>query len=177
MKERLISAAAFLVLVSVLASAQADDLSAQQAALKKIDYLVREWRTVSTFVSTGVEAPGYLVYRWILGGNWMHCEFHGEAPGRDYWEAYALITYDPETGNYRSYAFFAGSAPTSYTGIWNGVDTVTFTTDKPDSQGRLNRISYKRLPDATVFQLNETTNEEGEWVPTLRTVYNRIFAR
>ncbi|HUX08331.1 MAG TPA: DUF1579 family protein [Acidobacteriota bacterium] len=177
MKERLITAAAFLVLVSVLAAAQADDLSAQQAALKKIDYLVGEWRTLSTFVATGVEAPGYLVYRWILGGNWIHCEFHGQAPGRDYWEAYAMISFDLASGKYRSYAFFGGNAPASYTGVWNGVDTVTFTTDEPDARGRLNRISYKRMPDDTVFQLNEMTDEGGEWVPTLKTNYKHAPAR
>jgi hypothetical protein len=177
MRKAIIIGIGCVALAACFASAQVSDASVQIEELKKIDYLVGEWTTLSTFVSTGIEAPGYLTYRPILGGTWILCEFHGNAPGREYWEAYALITFDPEIGNFRSYAFFGGSAPATYTGVWNGIDTVTFTTDKPGANGRLNRISYKRMPDGTVFQLNEATDEKGDWQPTLRTAYSHAPAR
>jgi hypothetical protein len=177
MKYATLSVAACLLFAVSLAAAQETDAAVQAAELKKIDYLVGEWRTLSTFVATGVEAPGYLVYRRILGGSWILCEFHGEAPGRDYWEAYALITFDPAVGKFRSYAFFGGGSPAVSTGAWNGTDTITFTTDEPGAGGRLSRISYKRLPDGTVFQLNEATDDNGEWHPTLRTDYSHAPAR
>jgi hypothetical protein len=139
----------------------------------KLNFLVGKWTTVSWFVQAGIEAPGTLSYQNILGGKYILCKFQGEVPGRPFWEAYAFITHDPGAGCYRSHAFFGPPEPAVYSGAWITEDTVTFTNDNARPDGTRDRINYTRLPEGTVFQLNEVCDAQGVWHATLETDYNR----
>lgn len=162
----------FLALGVPTASRQSDEMAVQISEVSKLDYLVGEWITESVVVRTDVKAPGKLSYRKILGGSYILCQFKGEMPGRQFWEAYAMITYDPAAGHYRSYAFFGGAAPARYVGEWTDENTATFTNLDTRPDGSKDRINYTRMPDGAVFQLNEAKDEQGNWQPTLRTTYS-----
>ena len=156
------------------ANAQEDDEDVVFTEMKELEFLLGEWRTASTFVDSGEEGSGLLIYESVLGGAWILCRFKGEAPGRDIWEAYAMFTFDPETGRYRSYAFFGGSGPATYTGFWKDNSTVVFTNDGVRPNGMRDRINYTALPDGNVFQLNEVEDKNGEWQEVLKTWYRPI---
>ncbi len=155
-----------VVIYSCLAWAQETDTSVIVAEVSKLDFLVGHWRTVSTIVQTGEQAPGELSYEKVLGGSYILCRFDGKHPSRDYWEAYVMITFDPDSGHYVSHAFFSHGPPVTYTGVWRDENTVTFTIDSGQS-----RINYTRMPDGSVFQLNEALDAESNWRPALETVY------
>ena len=164
--------ALFLVLsVATVAVAQEDANEVVKAEMKKLSFIVGHWETLSTVVSSGLEAPGDLSYEFVLGGTYILCRFVGRHPERSVWEAYEMITWDAELGAYAAYAFPSPAGPVRYIGRWTADDTVCFTLEKPDANGRTDRISYTGKSDGTIFQLNEITFGDGEWKPTLRTIY------
>ena len=167
----LVVAIMLVLSISLSAVAQDDPNEVVKAELKKLSFIIGHWNTLSTVVSNGLEAPGDLSYEYVLGDTYILCRFVGRHPERPVWEACELITWDAGLGAYAAYAFPSPEGPVRYIGRWTADDTVCFTLEKPDANGRTDRISYTGKPDGTVFQLNEITFGDGEWKPALRTIY------
>ena len=144
-----------LIIASIPAFAQ-DDATAMQGS---IDFLSGTWRTVSTFIASGAEAPGTLTYKWVLGGEWMRIEFVGKHPQRDVWEAHGLMRWDPERKVIVSYVVFGPNDVSMMTGqpIEGGGISLTATTD-----GRAFGIDYHPRGENAVYQENWAIDVNGE---------------
>jgi len=140
------------------------NLSAEHAAL---DFLAGEWVTESTWPETGQTVSGRLSYTWVLGGRWLKFTFVGAHPDRDYWEAHGMIQWDPDTGAYRSVAFWDGSGPHTLAGRFIDARTIRFSPE----DGR-SGIDY-RATEAGVYQENWRLDTDDRRIVTLKTTYTR----
>ena len=154
-------------------AAQDDSNEVVKAELKKLSFFVGEWKTDSTLVPSGKKAPGELSYKYVLGDTYLLLRFVGSHPEKPVWEACKMITWDAGLGAFVAYTFPTPEGPVRYIGRWTADDTITYTREEPYPDGSLDRISYTRKPDGTIFQLNEATDADGNWQPRLRTQYTR----
>lgn len=135
---------------------------------KKLDFLVGNWKTVSTFPATGAQGTGDLSYRWVLGGAWLKVEYYGKRPDNRLWEAHGMIKYDPGKGHYISIVFFDSEGPYTFNGHWLDEKTIRFEIEM---NGTKSGIDYTRKDDGTVYQENWRLSPEGERQVTLKTNY------
>lgn len=150
-------------------AAQTQEADAQQRsqAHERIDFLVGQWHTTSTFPD-GRTGEGELEYRWVFDGAWMKVEFHGDHPDGTLWEAHVMQRWDPEAGAYRSWVFRPDGPPLEYRG--SVPEDGLFRIEYSPEPGITTGIDYHRQEDGTVYQENWIV-EGGERRVTLRTEY------
>lgn len=144
------------------------------AQMKKMEPFVGKWETRSVYPDRDRVMPGKLEYRWILGKNWLCVEFVGQHPEREYWEAYALIKYDPVKKRYLSYEYFNANEPTIMTGYWISADTIRFEFSDEKGSAGIDYTLIKKGTDYTVYQENWVMPSGGERKITLKTDYTAV---
>lgn len=139
-------------------------------AMKKLTPLIGKWKTLSLYPDKGLKVPGDLEYRWVLGKNWVLCDFVGRHPEREYWAAIAMIKFDPSKKCYVSYDFFNADNPIVMTGRWISAATIRF--ELKNEQGS-SGIDYTVKEDGTIYQENWVLPEGKEKKITLKTDYTK----
>ncbi len=141
-------------------------------AMQKMAPFIGKWKTVSLYPERGLMVPGQLEYRWVLGKNWVLVIFEGQHPERKYWEAIAMIRYDPEKKCYISHDYFNERDPVLMTGFWINSRTIRFEIrDDNGSSG----IDYTVNPDGSIYQENWILPKGKERKVTLKTDYTRCL--
>ena len=139
--------------------------------LNKMEPFVGKWKTLSLYPDTGLNVPGVLEYRWVLGKNWLLVDFEGLHPKRDFWAAIAMIKFDEKKNRYVSYDYFDADDPTIMIGHWLDQQTIRFeVSDKKGSSG----IDYTLKKNDTVYQENWVHPRGGKRRITLKTDYTRL---
>lgn len=138
---------------------------------QRLDFLAGSWTTLSETVK-GDTIPGTLEYQWVLGKQWLRVVFIGEPDDGRVWEAYAMVKYDSESGEYVSYAFFNANDPVRYRGY--PVDDSTLRFEYEGAEGTVG-IDYHNRGDGTVYQENWSLSPGGERTITLRTTYRSVW--
>lgn len=158
-----------LVVFTLLSIDSAAQDSETESMLDKLSFLVGEWKTTSTFPSTGQQVHGDLSYKFVLGKTWIKFEFIGDHPER-IWEAHGMIKYDVTSKKYRTTAFFSAEEPVYYYGEWISERTVRFELNL---DGTVRGIDYNSKPDGTVYQENWVLTSDGKREITLKTDYSK----
>ncbi len=153
----------------ILAALPLEVASSQELSTghQRLNFLVGEWATISE-TAQGTTIPGRLEYQWVLGGQWLKVVFVGRPEDGRVWEAYAMLKYDPERGEYSSCAFFGANDPVRYRGY--PVDDSTMRFEHETDTGT-SGIDYHDRGDGTVYQENWSLSPTGERTITLRTTY------
>ena len=139
-------------------------------AMKKLTPLIGKWKTISLYPEKGLKVPGDLEYRWVLGKDYMLCDFVGRHPEREYWAAIAMIKFDADKNRYLSYEFFNAADPTIMTGYWISPSTIRFEIkDENGSAG----IDYTVKKDGSIYQENWALPKGKPKRITLKTDYTR----
>ncbi len=129
-------------------------VSAHQAkrahAVQKLDFLIGDWVTQSTWTASGQKASGRLRYEWVLGGAWLKITFTGKHPSRPVWEAHGMIRYLPERDRYESLIFAGPEEPVRLIGYWVNEERLRFEMDR---DGVKSGIDYMPRGDG-VYQEN-----------------------
>jgi hypothetical protein len=142
----------------------------KSAAMKKFTPFIGKWKTLSLYPDRGLQVPGDLEYRWVLGKDWVLCDFVGRHPERNYWAAIAMIKFDAAKNRYISYDFFNADDPTTMTGHWISSSTIRFeVTDDNGSSG----IDYSVTEDGSIYQENWVLPKGKTKRITLKTDYTR----
>lgn len=139
-------------------------------AMKKLTPLIGKWKTISLYPEKGLKVPGDLEYRWVLGKNWVLCDFVGQHPEREYWAAVAMIKFDAAKNRYLSYDFFNADDPIIMTGRWISQATIRFEV-KGDNQD--SGIDYTVKKDGSIYQENWVIPKGKTKRITLKTDYTR----
>src|SRR5215471_9072530 len=133
------------------------DLSAQRAAMQKLEFLVGKWEGEASVL----RGPGAIedlaqteAAEYKLGGLVLVIEGVGRTKGGEpALQAYGIISFDDENGTYRMRAFNDGRF----------LETEVQLLDKPDGSRQTNGMTWGfKLGDfrtASVLQINE----DGEW--------------
>lgn len=139
----------------------------------RIDFLVGEWRTESTFPD-GRVGRGELSYRWVLDGSWMKVEFLGDHPAGAPWAAQVMQRWNADAGRYESWVFGGDGPPLHYRGESEGPGhfrvTCTPGAADPAGAGTTSGIDYRLQTDGTVLQENWVLEGDQRRM-TLRTRY------
>ena len=139
--------------------------------MNKLRPLVGKWKTVSTHPEKDLKVAGDLEYSYVLGGHWLMVRFVGDHPQRSFWEAVAMIRYDPDRKSYVSFSFFNMGDPVRMTGRWISDATIRFSTKDAD---RSWGIDYTIQKDGTIYQENWAIASGGPKRITLMTRYTRL---
>jgi hypothetical protein len=140
-------------------------------AMEKLAPFIGKWKTVSLYPGRGLQVPGELEYRWVLGKNWVLVIFTGQHPEREYWAAIAMIKFDPIKKCYISHDFFNEGDPIQMTGFWITPTTIRFEIkDEKGSSG----IDYTVKPDGAIYQENWILPKGKGRKITLKTDYTRL---
>jgi hypothetical protein len=162
-----------LILVSFSLSLFAGGDTAKEQ-MKKMEPFLGKWKTKSTYPGTKLTIPGKLEYRWVLGKSYMMIEFVGQHPEREYWEAYAMIKYDPVKKKYISWDFFNANNPETSYGYWLSTDTVRFEGKTKKGTWGIDYTLKKGKTGVTVYQENWAKPKNGKRKITLKTDYIRV---
>ena len=146
------------------------DAGTTSDAMQRMTPFIGKWKTVSLYPDRGLRVPGELEYRWVLGKNWVLVIFVGQHPERVYWEAIAMIRFDPVKNCYISHDFFNDGDPIKMTGSWITPRTIRFELE--DEKG-LSGIDYTVKADGTIFQENWIIRKDKKKKVTLKTTYTR----
>lgn len=138
-------------------------------AMKKFKPFIGKWETLSLYPDTGLKVPGDLEYRWVLGKNWVLCDFVGRHPEREYWAAIAMIKFDLSKKRYVSYDFFNVDDPIVMTGYWLSAQTIRFEVKNDEGSSG---IDYTVKEDGSIYQENWVRKGETKRI-TLKTDYSR----
>jgi hypothetical protein len=139
-------------------------------AMQRMAPFIGKWKTVSWYPDRGLRVPGELEYRWVLGKNWVLVIFVGQHPEREYWEAIAMIRFDPVKNCYISHDFFNDGDPIKMTGSWITPRTLRFELE--DEKGSYG-IDYTVNSDGTIYQENWVIPKNKSKKITLQTTYTR----
>lgn len=74
-----------------------------KSELKKLNFLIGNWKSTSYNIITGDESTGISSIGWILNGKWLQWEFKSEME-RGNVEVLTLINYNIEKGQYAFYS-------------------------------------------------------------------------
>jgi hypothetical protein len=140
-------------------------------AMRKLAPFMGKWKTVSLYPQQGLKVPGQLEYRWVLGRNWVLVIFKGRHPERTYWEAIAMIRYDPEKKCYISHDYFNERDPLLMTGYWITPETLRFEMKGDHGSSG---IDYTVKPDGSIYQENWIHPGGSRRKITLKTDYTRL---
>ncbi len=87
----------------------------------------------------------------------------------------SLSTYIPATGKWRQFWVDSGGSAVDFVGGWNGhAMVIEGVWPSPGHPTQITRMTYTALPDGSVEQLGETSDDEGKtWQPGFDFIYRR----
>ena len=166
-----ISAISLFLVVWMAVSGMISAAGTTSEAIQRMEPFIGKWKTVSWYPDRELRVPGKLEYRWVLGKNWVLVIFIGQHPEREYWEAIAMIRFDPVKNCYISHDFFNDGDPIVMVGYWISKKTLRF--EIKDDKG-LSGIDYTVKEDGSIFQENWIVRKGKKKKVTLKTTYARI---
>ena len=158
-----------IVLIMLLFSTIFTYGATKTGAMDKFKPFIGKWETQSLYPDTGLKVPGDLEYRWVLGKNWVLCDFVGRHPERKYWAAIAMIKFDVSKNRYISYDFFNADDPVIMTGYWLSAKTIRFEMKNDEGSSG---IDYTVKEDGSIYQENWVRKGTTKNI-TLKTDYSR----
>lgn len=149
--------------VTIFAREQSDEL-------KKLEFLLGEWESLSVNQETGEEFAGNSSVQWIIGGKWLQWKFVAKRE-EDPLEVLTLMNYDEARGQYLFISFNpVDDEPIPHHGNWVDASTLRIETD---FQGVDVRVDFKIEGDGKFLQEHSRMAPSGERVITSRTTYSR----
>lgn len=159
-----------LVIASIPAVAQEKANSSVSSELKKMEFLLGNWETVTYIYETGFGMMGNAVYREYSKGNYIIGELTASRPEDSERDVCMIISYDTKTNKYRVWIFAEPPEPAVYSGTWIGKNTMSFTIEATEELDSRKRFHLIRKPDRTILQIYEVF-KDGAWQPMGETRY------
>jgi hypothetical protein len=158
---------------SIVARAQSPATGATQpsctaAEHRQFDFWVGRWDVYPKKMPQKLVAHSFVEKLYsgcAIRENWMPI-----VAGRD---GGSLNSYRPVEGVWRQMWADTSGAWVEFTGKWNGAAMVLEGTwPQPDHPKQRTRMTYKPLPDGSVEQSGESSDDEGKtWQPSFDLIY------
>jgi hypothetical protein len=136
--------------------------AAQPAGLALLDRMIGAWDTVSVqkpaeWTPQETRTTGVITRKWVLGGRFV-LDSSSHSDGQ---ESMALITFDPQAGEYRSWWFNSEGLHNESHGTWDeATQTLSYETEMPDGKQGRSKLHFA-APDREEWQFN-VTDAEGK---------------
>jgi hypothetical protein len=144
---------------------------APDPALKRLDFLVGEWklsgRTVEGPLGPSMKLDGTETFEWMVGGFFLVHRWNSTF-GDMIDTGYEFFDYDPETAQYRTHFFNSGGPYDEDGSHYAG----TFENDALVVIGPARFTRRPVTPDRISYHC-EVPGEDGEWLPFMECTLDR----
>lgn len=142
----------------------------QPENLKKMNFMVGEWESVSVKQETGMKSTGNSSIRWGIGGKWLLWKFSALLEKGPI-EVLTLINYHNEKKQFVFYSFNPyDDEPLPHYGNW--IDASTFRLEIATRDKKV-RVKFKIKENGDFLQEHSILNPSGKWEITRRTNYSK----
>ena len=139
--------------------------------LKKLEFLLGEWKSVSVNQSTGEESTGKSVVKPVIGGKWLQWKFEAQLKDGPL-EVLTLINYQNEKKQYAFISFNPfDDVPLIHYGNWINKNTLRL---KITHQNETTWVDFNIKESGNFEQVHSKILPSGERIIMGKTNYSKI---